>query len=73
VQYIGANEQGKRLGALDLVFDELINRTFSSESFFDFGISTENMGNYLNENLIFQKEGFGGRGIVYEIYKYNLN
>lgn len=73
VQYISANEQGKELGAMDMIFDELINREFISKQFFDFGISTENMGVYLNENLIFQKEGFGGRGIVYEIYKYNLN
>jgi hypothetical protein len=31
------------------------------------------MGRYLNNALIFQKEGFGGRGIVYEIYEYNIN
>jgi len=30
------------------------------------------MGMHLNEQLIFQKEGFGGRGVVYETYKYNL-
>ena len=72
VQYISANEQGKEIGAMDMIFDELINTRFLSKQFFDFGISTENMGNYLNENLIFQKEGFGGRGIVYEIYKYKI-
>lgn len=72
VQYISANETGKELGALDLLFDHLINKEFQHIPIFDFGQSTENMGNYLNQNLIFQKEGFGGRGIVYEIYKYNL-
>lgn len=72
VQYISANEVGKKTGALDLIIDELVNRKFLNKHFFDFGISTENMGNYLNENLIFQKEGFGGRGITYEIYKYIL-
>ena len=72
VQYICANEQGKKGGAIDLIFDELINRKFINKHYFDFGISTENMGKYLNENLIFQKEGFGGRGIVYETYKYFL-
>jgi len=39
---------------------------------FDFGHSTEQLGKFLNENLIFQKEGFGGRGVVYEVYKYTL-
>lgn len=73
VQYISANEKGKELGAIDLIFDELVNRKFVSQQFFDFGISTEKMGHYLNENLIFQKEGFGGRGIVYNIYKFKIN
>jgi hypothetical protein len=70
VQYISANETGRKTGALDLLFYELVNRVYANVSFFDFGSSTEKMGNYLNEKLIFQKEGFGGRGVVYETYKY---
>lgn len=72
VQYISANGNGKDIGALDFLFDKIINEIYKSIPIFDFGQSTEKMGKYLNENLIFQKEGFGGRGIVYEIYKYNL-
>jgi len=72
VQYIGSTAEAKRIGALDLIFDELINRRFDSEYFFDFGISTVKNGIFLNEGLIFQKEGFGGRGIVYETYKYKI-
>ncbi len=72
VQYIAASETGKQIGALDLLFDKLIHEEFQQFQFFDFGVSTESMGNYLNQNLIFQKEGFGGRGVVYETYKYNL-
>jgi hypothetical protein len=72
VQYISASETGKELCALDLLFDKLINEFYFSIPVFDFGQSTEQMGNYLNNGLIFQKEGFGGRGIVYEIYKYSL-
>jgi hypothetical protein len=70
VQYISANETGRKTGALDLLFYELVYKVFANVSFFDFGSSTEKMGNYLNEKLIFQKEGFGGRGVVYETYKY---
>lgn len=73
VQYISSNEEGKCSGALDLIFYELIHIKFPSVSFFDFGISTEKNGNYLNKGLIFQKEGFGGRGIVYETYKYKIH
>lgn len=71
VQYIAANDQGKDLGALDILLKELIEK-YSSFSWFDFGISTEKMGNILNEKLLFQKEGFGARGIVYDTYLYSL-
>lgn len=71
-QYISANIQGKEDGALDLLFDFIINDVFCSYPIFDFGQSTEDMGRILNESLIFQKEGFGGRGVIYDIYKYDL-
>lgn len=71
-QYISASSEGKELGALDLIFDKLINEIYSDYLYFDFGQSTENNGNYLNSNLIFQKEGFGGRGVCYDVYKYDI-
>lgn len=71
-QYISANQEGKESGALDLLLDYLINQEYSSYEYFDFGQSTEQMGSYLNENLLFQKEGFGGRGVVYNIYELTL-
>jgi hypothetical protein len=72
VQYISASPEGKELGALDMLFDHLINNLYKDYEYFDFGQSTEQMGNYLNENLLFQKEGFGGRGVVYNIYEIKL-
>ncbi|MCD7924952.1 MAG: GNAT family N-acetyltransferase [Bacteroides sp.] len=71
-QYISASVEGKDLGVLDLLFDCLINREYTNYPYFDFGQSTEQMGNLLNESLIFQKEGFGGRGMCYDIYEYEL-
>lgn len=71
-QYISANEIGKKMGVLDLLFDLLINEEFKSYPIFDFGQSTEQMGLILNEALIFQKEGFGGRGVCYDVYEYEL-
>ena len=72
VQYISANEKGKEIGALDLLFENLINEKYNHKDFFDFGQSTEQMGAVLNENLIFQKEGFGARGVCYDTYKYDI-
>lgn len=71
-QYISANIEGKESGVLDLLFDSLINHEYTNYPYFDFGQSTEQMGNLLNESLIFQKEGFGGRGMCYDIYEYEL-
>lgn len=71
-QYISASIEGKELGVLDLLFDHLINHEYVNYPVFDFGQSTEDMGHVLNESLIFQKEGFGGRGMCYDIYEYEL-
>ena len=71
VQYISASTEGQKLGALDLLFDYLINK-YADFDYFDFGYSTEKMGYYLNEKLLFQKEGFGGRGVAYNIYDLNI-
>ena len=68
-QYIAATEAGKRLGALDLILEHLINERFIDRRYFDFGISTEREGRYLNEPLIENKEGFGARPIVYDTYE----
>ena len=71
-QYIASTDEGKAHGALDLLFDELINRRYSGGTYFDFGKSTEQGGHYLNEHLIFQKEGFGGRGVCYDTYEWTV-
>lgn len=72
VQYISASEKGKESGALDYLFNQLIFENYAHIDYFDFGVSTENMGAYLNESLIFQKEGFGGRGIIYPVFELEL-
>jgi len=72
IQYISATEEGKRSGALDLLFDVLINDMFPHKKYFDFGTSNEDGGRYLNEGLISQKEGFGARAIVYDTYIISL-
>lgn len=69
IQYISAGERGRECGALDLLFRHLINESFRSLRYLDFGISTEAGGSKLNEGLIFQKEGFGARGVCYDTYE----
>ena len=68
-QYIAASAEGKTLGALDCLFDWLIAERYADKAYFDFGISTEQGGTWLNEGLQFQKEGFGARAVVYDAYE----
>jgi hypothetical protein len=72
IQYIAASAEGKELGATDLLVDHIINNAFPGKMYFDYGVSTEDNGQYLNESLIAQKEGFGARATVYDIYTIDL-
>lgn len=71
-QYISASEEGKSLGALDVILDFLINNYYANKTYFDFGISTEKEGTYLNEGLIGNKESFGARAVVHDCYEIEL-
>lgn len=71
-QYISASPEGKACGALDALFDHLLNDVYRQAPFFDFGKSSDGDGHELNGPLIFQKEGFGGRGVCYDWYEYAL-
>lgn len=78
-QYIAASDDGRTLGALDGLFAYLIDIYATAAAapdapyrYFDFGISTEQGGAYLNEGLLFQKEGFGARAVVYDQYMMQL-
>lgn len=71
-QYLASSEHGRVLGALDYLLIQLIEKVFFNKKYLSFGISTEEQGRYLNEGLIRQKEGFGGRGIVHDFYQWML-
>lgn len=71
-QYLATSDEGKKSGAEDLLIDWLISERFNSMPYFDFGISTEQGGTFLNKGLIFEKEGFGARSVCYDTYKLSL-
>ncbi len=74
-QYGHASQQGREVSALDFLYLTLIDRFRDQEPdirYFDFGTSNEQGGRILNESLIAQKEGFGGRGIAYKTYLLTL-
>lgn len=71
-QYIASADEGRNKGALALLFSHLIENVYADKKYFDFGTSNEDHGRYLNEGLVMQKTGFGGRAIVHNIYKITL-
>ena len=71
-QYMAADEEARTIGALDLAVSTVIEKYKNSKKWLDFGISTEHGKIYLNEGLCSQKEGFGGRTGVYEIWELNI-
>jgi len=68
-QYLANSNEGRELGALDFLIDHVIQNAGPQIEMINFGISTEENGRQLNEGLLFQKEGFGARGIVYDQYE----
>lgn len=71
-QYLAADDTAREIGALDYCISEIINKYKDEKQFLDFGISTENGGRILNEGLIAQKEGFGGRTIAYQTWEIQI-
>ena len=63
-QYIATSEDGKRIGALDWLFNELIEKYRGKKKYFSFGTSSENYGKSLNYGLLQQKEGFGALSVA---------
>ena len=73
VQYMEAGEEARTRRALDWLIQKLIaHYEQRGMRYFEFGISTERGGLYLNEGLAYQKEGFGGRGVCYDSYLLDL-
>ncbi len=71
-QYIGASDEGKKTGALDLIIGYCLDEYYANKHYFDFGISNEDDGRYLNAGLIENKQGYGARAVVHDFYELDL-
>ena len=71
-QYSSATPEGKQLGAIDIMYDRIINDDYHHLPYFEFGTSAMADSNAINETLVFQKEGFGGRGICFDRYEWEI-
>lgn len=69
LQYAAATPEGFETHCLDRLFLFLLEKVFATKRWFDFGASTEQQGRWLNDGLIEQKEGFGGRAVSHDFYR----
>ena len=69
LQYASASLDGEKMYAGDFLYDCFIHKLFPNYRYFDFGISTEKNGRYLNEGMATHKEEFGGNTVVYDHYE----
>lgn len=70
-QYISASPEGKRLHAVDGLYDHIINDVYP-DCYIDLGTSNMPHSSDLHESLIYQKEGFGGRAVCFDTYEWTL-
>jgi lipid II:glycine glycyltransferase (peptidoglycan interpeptide bridge formation enzyme) len=69
VQYAANSKEGWNIGAQDIIENYLINEYYKDKKYFDFGISTEKLGQVLNLGLIKRKENFGASAVMYDLYQ----
>ncbi|MHC2990148.1 hypothetical protein OB13_00525 [Pontibacter sp. HJ8] len=68
-QYIASSARGRETAALDFLTDYLLTKVYPHKKYFSFGVSTEQQGLYLNEQLVSNKESYGARTVVHDFYR----
>jgi hypothetical protein len=71
-QYSANSAEGRRVRALDLIFDEIVSRIYRDRRYFDFGGAVEDEGKRLNRSLAEYKESQGARVVNYDFYELPL-
>jgi lipid II:glycine glycyltransferase (peptidoglycan interpeptide bridge formation enzyme) len=69
VQYNASSPDGRKLGAIDLLFGHIIDSFAQRLRYFDFGISTDRDGRFLNRGLVQYKQEFGARAVTHDFYR----
>ncbi len=73
MQYTATTPQGRAVSATDPMIEHAIQLARKRGcTFFDFGGCTRDEGHDLHQGLYYFKASFGGGGVVYEQYEYDL-
>lgn len=71
-QYLAVSDEGAGYCALDGLIVYLVEERYADKPYVDLGTSMVPGSSDLNEGLVFQKEGFGARTVVYDTYSVGL-
>ncbi len=72
-QYIASGDYGRKIGALDELIHNIIMAAKSDQvKYLDFGTSNEPSSGILNDGLYSFKSGFGGGGVSYNQYRFEV-
>ena len=71
-QYLAVSDEGTQYCALDGLIMYLVDERYAEKPYVDLGTSMMPGTSQLNEGLVFQKEGFGARTVVYDTYSVKL-
>ena len=71
-QYLAVSDPRTKCHALDGLIAYLAEERYADKRYIDLGTSMDPTTLQLNEGLIFQKEGFGARAVVYDTYELKL-
>lgn len=72
LQYSADTPEAGRLGALEAIYRQVADDYSPTRLWLDLGTSCENHGQTLNASLARYKESYGGRGICYDEYTWEL-
>ena len=67
-QYTASTAEGRRLSMVFALYQHLITQVYTDRSYFDFGISNEDGGLFLNTGLLRQKSLFGATGVAHQTF-----
>lgn len=73
LQYIAISEAGRKRHALDLLVYTIIKTYRQQKKYLNFGISNEGEDNRLNKSLLHNKESYGAKAVVQDVYELILN
>lgn len=68
-QYVDQSQLGRELGAVDLIFSELLAKNYYRKQFFDFATTDKNDITCLNRRLSYQKTVFGSMVVMNDHYE----